>query len=913
MPVDNGIGKDNTKTLDLTTRPEPISEKGLTQFTVGDLHGNTIKLIYTLIRNGVCTLSSEHYQGLVLLYQKNPMSEEDLSNFCKLVDDNLKITNQNILVRLIGDIVADRGQNDLLTLKVLHKLRKGNVPVCITMSNHDDQFMKFFNDSKTFAELKKYTGLSHNMVENQGNSYTNLVQYINACADDTIKQQRFDEVKRMVQESYLPNLVLLDYARSKDNKSITLFSHAPIDLNNIKDVASEFGISWNGIDFKGEPVEKLIAVIDAINQDYQTNLQLGLHSDMMGNIAIKKIAWQRHKEGSSSGSYLPGLIVHNQDPRAGTPSITYVHGHDTPGNLKTAKNTICIDNNIGKGNLKNNGDNCVAYVSNEAISPGPVNQLLTATTIGTEATDNKLRVGYERVLLKYKNEMETLAASRGAGNHSKDSPEVRYEAAAARLKDSIDTIKKKQNTIPTTEIKTTDIAQKPAALDQEVVLKLDEKNDPFFQWDNRPDASPRSVSEFPQEGFYSSGLNDVQSQAAKNVFNNQGGLNPNPSISLTNTTSVAPPATSTINRNNNNNLSEKNTSGVTSVVQPAVTLTPNDHSVSSVNTLAASTAVKHSLLNANDPLLTNSVVTANTFNPKQFPSTDSPIHNTTSNVFSGKEGYTTDETVGDAAPKNLSDSNHLAKTYALLKPLYEAQTNDTISKHFRYLESNPSRYSLIERDFIQSTIALKSVVPLLNNNANVSSVFPTFVPDSVHNDATLIAKAYHASSGSTHAAPERVAVNLVAAKGGVSNITTPNEYEKLATADKNEVAMEMAILYMKECYRPGQTMTIDNGTPEEQARISAALTYLVRMKCVADVRDMDTIQTAETVDTNVENNFTTWLNSKQDQYNDYFKELQKTEPTVSERFREMTNAKPGATAGQSNNLEISPGKPPMVF
>ena len=432
MPVVKGKGTDDTESLDLTKLPNKISETGLTQFTVGDLHANTVKLIYTLIRNGVCTLPSKQYEQLVTLYQNDPMSEPHLSDFCKLVD-SLKITNKKILVRLIGDMVADRGRNDLLTLKVLDKLRTEGVPVRITMSNHDDKFMKFFNDSKTFAQLQEYTDLHYDSRQNQANSYTELVKYIKAGNTEEMKQQRFYEVKRMVLESYLPNLVLLDYARSEDGKSITLFSHAPIHLNNIFEVAKEFGIPYDNIKDDGTPIEKLIAVIDAINQDYQTNLQLGLHSDMMEKIAIKKIAWQRHKKGSSSGSYLPGLIELDVDPRKGTPSITYVHGHDQPGRFITAKNAICIDNDIGKGNLNNNGDNCVAYVSNEAISPGPVNQLLTATTIVKEATDNKLRVGYERVLSTIKNKKLGLETSRGMGNLVAGGPKARYAAAAERF------------------------------------------------------------------------------------------------------------------------------------------------------------------------------------------------------------------------------------------------------------------------------------------------------------------------------------------------------------------------------------------------------------------------------------------------------------------------------------------------
>ncbi|MCH9757260.1 MAG: hypothetical protein K0U37_08750, partial [Gammaproteobacteria bacterium] len=58
--------------VDLRSCPEPYSGLPITQATMGDLHANAIKLIYNLIRSGVCKIEPEDYAMLVRIYESGP-------------------------------------------------------------------------------------------------------------------------------------------------------------------------------------------------------------------------------------------------------------------------------------------------------------------------------------------------------------------------------------------------------------------------------------------------------------------------------------------------------------------------------------------------------------------------------------------------------------------------------------------------------------------------------------------------------------------------------------------------------------------------------------------------------------------------------------------------------------------------
>src|SRR5262245_54716215 len=106
------------------------------QITLGDLHGNAMKLLYSLVRHGYINAIKDDYNAFCKLYIKAPhtLTLNDINNFNALLDKMaMNPQAQGCLVRLIGDVLADRGSNDYFTLKILEKLCKNNIEVEILL------------------------------------------------------------------------------------------------------------------------------------------------------------------------------------------------------------------------------------------------------------------------------------------------------------------------------------------------------------------------------------------------------------------------------------------------------------------------------------------------------------------------------------------------------------------------------------------------------------------------------------------------------------------------------------------------------------------------------------------------------------------------------------------------------------
>lgn len=120
--------------------------------TIGDLHGNTFKLLHALIENNVLVLDDKNdYSELNRIYQR---FGRDLKSYNKdTFNADLQIFNTIIekaklnsidTLELIGDDLSDRGNCDLLTLLLIYHLStKENKPknLHILLSNHGIEFI----------------------------------------------------------------------------------------------------------------------------------------------------------------------------------------------------------------------------------------------------------------------------------------------------------------------------------------------------------------------------------------------------------------------------------------------------------------------------------------------------------------------------------------------------------------------------------------------------------------------------------------------------------------------------------------------------------------------------------------------------------------------------------------------------
>ena len=190
---------------DLHKMPAPLrSLNGDEQFTLGDLHGNTLKFIHFLIKEGVMILDrgEADYQTFMSIYYKDPKALK--------IDDLLEIAviiecakyNPCGLIRLLGDEQADRGSNDYYTLLVLNQLKKNNIRFEIILSNHGVVALSNYEDR---ARAAKSGIIKSNIAKGYVNSAENLWYLVNKRL---ISSTELDD---LIDNVYRPAVCLLGY------------------------------------------------------------------------------------------------------------------------------------------------------------------------------------------------------------------------------------------------------------------------------------------------------------------------------------------------------------------------------------------------------------------------------------------------------------------------------------------------------------------------------------------------------------------------------------------------------------------------------------------------------------------------------------------------------------------------------
>lgn len=237
------------------------------QITIGDLHANAIKFIYFLIREGLCNLIDSDYNKLIELYDEadklcqiqNPNQSEIqnltncLDHFKKIID-KLRFTSKKTIIRLLGDILADRGSNDYFILLILNVLRQNNVTVRIMISNHDGEFV---NAYESFFERGALQG---KMICKDNGATKSLENLAYLLKHNIIN---FLTLQELVESSYKPNLYLLDSTLDTTNE-LTIFSHAPIGIGEIELLTNKMAVHCH---------DTLHLCIKKINQNFHNYMK----------------------------------------------------------------------------------------------------------------------------------------------------------------------------------------------------------------------------------------------------------------------------------------------------------------------------------------------------------------------------------------------------------------------------------------------------------------------------------------------------------------------------------------------------------------------------------------------------------------------------------------------------------------
>jgi hypothetical protein len=220
-------------------------------------------------------------------------------------------------VRLIGDEFSDRGSNDYYTLLLLERIGQLGIKFEFILSNHGFEFIESYERGDFFPhEMQMAFAMS-------------LIRLNNFIGRGLVSK---NDINNIIRQFYKPNLKVLSYSVTKDQKTIVIYTHAPVGLTEIEQLANELNIPY-----KDESATELAQTIDEINKVFQTKYVQQNKVTTIFNI-LEPFLWNRKYDGLVRPS------THNQY------SVKFVHGHD--GTEKTENNIYNIDHNnsLGKAN-----------------------------------------------------------------------------------------------------------------------------------------------------------------------------------------------------------------------------------------------------------------------------------------------------------------------------------------------------------------------------------------------------------------------------------------------------------------------------------------------------------------------------------------------------------------------------------
>jgi hypothetical protein len=331
----------------------PISPEN--QLTLGDLHGNALKLLHLLIRYNILDISREHYRAISNVYYIEP---EDITRY-ELDAFNSAISTATVnpdagMVRLIGDILADRGQNDYFTLIILKTIMEKGIQVEILLSNHDYEFIKNYENGQLFNQSE--------ILKEQSISMSNLQMFIER---GFVERETVDNI---VKTFYIPCLKAVSYGLNDDESCIGIYSHAPIGLLTISEMATK--LSKFGITYDDKTPAALAFTIDQINLFVAKNKITTLFIDEESFILIDGKKPIRPKINPFQ------VAISSRNHAIGRPplhpqhgyGVGYVHGHDGQG--PDEMHIVLLDklNKLGKSIRENKGYYSI-FISKNKIRP----------------------------------------------------------------------------------------------------------------------------------------------------------------------------------------------------------------------------------------------------------------------------------------------------------------------------------------------------------------------------------------------------------------------------------------------------------------------------------------------------------------------------------------------------------------
>lgn len=265
--------------------------------------------------------------------------QQQLAEFDQLIN-TADIQNKAVQIRLIGDELADRGVSDIFILSIYRMLKEKGGNISTLLSNHGVEFLVAYNKAKS---AKDETSVSEHYTSDplgpdQARSLYAIRDYISL---GILTQQKIEKLTDT--SGYLSSLKIIDYALMP-NGSISLYSHAPVDVALIRSLANYLHVPFEDL----SPIH-LAKTIDAINTAFQDQLIKG--NDLSELLERPEDLNNLTEIDKEENPIIFALWNRNYDiiyrePTHNNYSINYNHGHDPRG--ENNPYTFNLDNTLGK-------------------------------------------------------------------------------------------------------------------------------------------------------------------------------------------------------------------------------------------------------------------------------------------------------------------------------------------------------------------------------------------------------------------------------------------------------------------------------------------------------------------------------------------------------------------------------------
>jgi hypothetical protein len=332
--------------VNIFTRPEVdmthAADEGA-QITLGDLHGNAIKLLYPLCRHDIAQISDDDYKTVVTIYTTKTqfIDADDIRKFNEALERiQFNPIAMQAMLRLIGDETGDRGSNDYFTLRILKKIRQANIPLEIILSNHG---MEFITACEKYPERKRFSATT--MTEH---NHTNSLDNMQLLIDKGLITA--EEILELYDEIYSPSLKPISYTLSDDETKITYYHHAINNLSVVYALALKHQVPFDdsspvatartidaiNVKFKEHVVNKTVHTLSD-ERELRTAYEKGKNCEInFLTHPYEALMWNRNFEKT------PRPTIYNNY------KVDYVHGHDSHSSGEDHIFNLDRDNNIGK-------------------------------------------------------------------------------------------------------------------------------------------------------------------------------------------------------------------------------------------------------------------------------------------------------------------------------------------------------------------------------------------------------------------------------------------------------------------------------------------------------------------------------------------------------------------------------------